>query len=249
MGSGRYELEAEGLQVRRDAVGDRADLAKVADQAVVQVAAEVFAEGGLVAARGALAALAIEPKSRADAERLGDVLRRLAAEDDGFGVAIDAETGQTVIKRLSEQHWKESLAALRENSAWPPMSARRRSPIVRRSAASPRSTTPTRSSPAGRASPPASSWCSSRVRPGSGYSFESNVVSGSVGFIPGVEKGLEASRDTDVLAGFPVLDFTATLLDGAYHDVDSSVLAFEIAARAASRKACGRRSASCRSRS
>ena len=73
--------------------------------------------------------------------------------------------------------------------------------------------------------------------PGSGYSFESKVVGGSVPkeFIPGVEKGLAASRETGVLAGFPVIDFKVTLIDGAYHDVDSSVLAFEIAARAAFR--------------
>ena len=65
--------------------------------------------------------------------------------------------------------------------------------------------------------------------PGSGYSFESKIVGGSVPkeFIPGVEKGLEASRETGVLAGFPVIDFKATLVDGNYHDVDSSMLAFE----------------------
>ena len=74
--------------------------------------------------------------------------------------------------------------------------------------------------------------------PGSGYSFKSKIVGSSVPeeFIPGVEKGLEASRKTGVLAGFPVIDFKATLVDGAYHDVDSSVLAFEIAARVAFRE-------------
>ena len=74
--------------------------------------------------------------------------------------------------------------------------------------------------------------------PGSGYVFESKVVGGAVPkeFIPGVEKGLEASRETGVLAGFPVIDFKVTLIDGAYHDVNSSVLAFEIAARAAFRE-------------
>ena len=74
-------------------------------------------------------------------------------------------------------------------------------------------------------------------QPGSGYQFESKIIGGSIPkeFIPGVEKGLAASRETGVLAGFPVIDFKATLIDGAYHDVDSSVLAFEIAARAAFR--------------
>ncbi|MDE2029287.1 MAG: elongation factor G, partial [Alphaproteobacteria bacterium] len=71
-----------------------------------------------------------------------------------------------------------------------------------------------------------------------GYSFESKIVGGSVPkeYIPGVDKGLEASKDTGVVAGFPTIDFKATLIDGAYHDVDSSALAFEIAARAAFRE-------------
>ncbi|MBI3418840.1 MAG: elongation factor G, partial [Proteobacteria bacterium] len=76
------------------------------------------------------------------------------------------------------------------------------------------------------------------VPPGTPYEFENDVVGGSVPkeFIPGVEKGLEAAKETGVLAGFPVIDFKATLTDGAYHDVDSSALAFEIAARAAFRE-------------
>ena len=74
--------------------------------------------------------------------------------------------------------------------------------------------------------------------PGSGFVFESKIVGGSVPkeFIPGVEKGLESAKENGLLAGFPVIDFKATLIDGAYHDVDSSVLAFEIAARAAFRE-------------
>ena len=74
--------------------------------------------------------------------------------------------------------------------------------------------------------------------PGSGYQFESKVVGGTVPkeFIPGVEKGLLSAKESGLLAGFPVIDFKATLVDGAYHDVDSSVLAFEIAARAAFRE-------------
>jgi elongation factor G len=74
--------------------------------------------------------------------------------------------------------------------------------------------------------------------PGGGYAFESKVVGGSVPkeFVPGVEKGLASAKDNGLLAGFPVIDFKATLVDGAYHDVDSSVLAFEIAARAAFRE-------------
>jgi elongation factor G len=71
--------------------------------------------------------------------------------------------------------------------------------------------------------------------PGSGFVFESKIVGGAVPkeFIPGVEKGLESAKENGLLAGFPLIDFSATLVDGAFHDVDSSVLAFEIAARAA----------------
>src|SRR5581483_1897929 len=71
--------------------------------------------------------------------------------------------------------------------------------------------------------------------PGSGFQFESKIIGGNVPkeFIPGVEKGLQLAKENGLLAGFPVIDVKATLTDGAYHDVDSSVLAFEIAARAA----------------
>jgi elongation factor G len=80
------------------------------------------------------------------------------------------------------------------------------------------------------------------VEPGEGYSFESKIVGGSVPkeYVPGVEKGINSVRETGLLAGFPLIDFKATLVDGAYHDVDSSVLAFEIAARAAMREAKGK---------
>src|ERR1700739_4373457 len=115
------------------------------------------------------------------------------------------------------------------------MSARRRSPIARRSRATPTSSTPTRSSPA--------AWgpfaqVKMRFEPqpaGSGFEFVNEVVGGTVPkeYIPGVEKGIKGSMDSGGLAGFPVIDFRAVLYDGQYHDVDSSTLAFEIAARAA----------------
>jgi elongation factor G len=179
--------------------------------------------------------LAVEPRSRLDAERLDDVLRRLAAEDDGFGVSIDRETGQTVIKGQSEQHlegvWDRITIefGIAVNVGAPQVAYRetlgRRSEIDY-----------THKKQTG------GSGQFARIKlvfepgaPGSGYSFDSKVVGGSVPkeFIPGVEKGLAASRETGVLAGFPVIDYKANLVDGNYHDVDSSVLAFEIAARAA----------------
>ena len=180
--------------------------------------------------------LAIEPKSKADQEKLGQALGRLVQEDPTF--RVDDRPGDG-----PDRHQGHGRAPSRDQGRHPEAhlqgrrQRRRAAGRLSRDARpqAPRSTTPTRSRPAARASSPASSWCSSRVKPGSGYSFDSKVVGGSVPkeFIPGVEKGLEASRETGVLAGFPVIDFTVKLIDGAYHDVDSSVLAFEIAARAA----------------
>jgi elongation factor G len=114
----------------------------------------------------------------------------------------------------------------------------------------PRSTTPTRSRPAVRASSPASRSVRA-AEPGEGFSFESKIVGGVVPkeYIPGVEKGMKSVMDSGPLAGFPVIDFKVTLVDGAYHDVDSSVLAFEIASRAALREASRRPAPSCSSRS
>jgi elongation factor G len=177
--------------------------------------------------------LAIEPRSRADAERLDELLRRLVAEDAGFGVAHDQETGQIVIKGQSEHHLEVIVARIERECAinvGAPQVAYRET-LGRRAEID-----------YSHKKQSGGSGQYARIKlvfepgaPGSGYHFESKIVGGAVPeeFIPGVEKGLEASRETGVLAGFPVIDFKATLVDGAYHDVDSSVVAFEIAARAA----------------
>jgi elongation factor G len=162
----------------------------------------------------------------------------LAAVDPSVGVAVDQQTGQTILKGPDEFHLEFVIERLKVefgiavNVGAPQIAYRetlgRRSEIDY-----------THKKQSGGSDQFA------RVKivfepgePGSGYSFESKVVGGSIPkeFIPGVEKGLAASRKTGVLAGFPVIDFKATLVDGAYHDVDSSVLAFEIAARAAFRE-------------
>ena len=180
-----------------------------------------------------LVELAIEPQTRADAGQLDEALRRLVAEDVGFAVSQDAETSQTIIKGQSEQHLEVIVDRLQRECAvnvGAPQVAYRET-LGRRSEID--YTHKKQSGGSGQFA---------RIKlgfepgePGSGYSFESMIVGGSVPkeFIPGVEKGLAASRDTGVLAGFPVIDFKVTLIDGAYHDVDSSVLAFEIAARQA----------------
>ncbi len=177
----------------------------------------------------------IEPKSKADQEKLGQALGRLVQEDPTFRVSTDAETGQTVIKGMGELHLEIKVDILRrtykvEANVGAPQVAYRET-LGRKAEID--YTHKKQSGGSGQFA---------RVKltfepgePGSGYSFENKIVGGSIPkeFIPGVEKGLEASRETGVLAGFPVIDFKVTLTDGNYHDVDSSVLAFEIAARAA----------------
>jgi elongation factor G len=182
-----------------------------------------------------LVELAIEPLSRADAGRLDGALRVLVAEDAGFAVSQDRETAQIVIKGQSEQHLERIVDRLSRAFgvaivAGAPQVAYRETPGRR---AEIDYTHKKQSGGAG---------AFARVRlvlepgaPGSGYRFDSKVVGGSLPeeYITGVEKGLEAARESGVLAGFPVIDFKVTLVDGAWHDVDSSVPAFEIAARAA----------------
>jgi elongation factor G len=184
-----------------------------------------------------LVELAVEPRSRTDSDRLGIALSRLAAEDSGFGFSRDDETDQTVIKGQSEPHLVVVVDRLKRECAinvGAPQVAYcetlgRRVEIDY-----------THKKQFG------SSGQFARIKlvfepapPGSGYHFESKIVGDSVPkeYVLGVEKGLEASRETGVLAGFPVIDFTAVLVDGAYHNVDSSVLAFEIAVRWAFKEA------------
>ena len=182
--------------------------------------------------------IAVEPKSKADQEKLGVALAKLAAEDPSFTVSTDQELGQTILKGMGELHLDIKIDILKrtykvEANIGAPQVAYRES-LGRKAEID--YTHKKQTGGTGQFA---------RVKivfepgePGSGFVFESKVVGGSVPkeFIPGVEKGLESAKDNGLLAGFPVIDFKATLIDGAYHDVDSSVLAFEIAARAAFRE-------------
>ena len=182
--------------------------------------------------------LAIEPKSKADQEKLGIALSKLAAEDPSFRVSTDHETGQTILKGMGELHLDIKVDILRRTYK---VDANVGAPQVayRETISKRYEEDYTHKKQSG------GSGQFARViitfepgEPGSGFVFESKVVGGSVPkeFIPGVEKGLESMLNSGVLAGFPTIDFKATLTDGAYHDVDSSVMAFEIAARAAFRE-------------
>lgn len=182
--------------------------------------------------------VAVEPKSKADQEKMSTALQRLAQEDPSFRVAVDAESGQTVIKGMGELHLEILVDRMKREfkvdaNVGAPQVAYRET-ITQRAEID-----YTHKKQTGGSGQYARIKLVFEPLPaGSGYQFESSVIGGTVPreYIPGVEKGLNASKETGVIAGFPVIDFKATLIDGAYHDVDSSVLAFEIAARAAFRE-------------
>ena len=182
--------------------------------------------------------IAVEPKSKADQEKMGMALARLAAEDPSFRVSVDHESGQTIIKGMGELHLDIIVDRMKrefkvEANIGAPQVAYRET-ITRKSQVD--YTHKKQSGGSGQFARVIIDFEPGET--GSGFIFESKIVGGSVPreFIPGVEKGLKGAKDTGTIAGFPCIDFKATLVDGAYHDVDSSALAFEIAARAAFRE-------------
>jgi elongation factor G len=182
--------------------------------------------------------IAIEPKSKADQEKLGVALAKMVAEDPSFTVQTDQESGQTIMRGMGELHLDIKVDILKRTYK---VEANIGAPQVayRESLGKATDIDYTHKKQTGGTGQFAR--VKIKFEPGergSGFVFESSVVGGSVPkeFIPGVEKGLMSAKENGLLAGFPVIDFKATLYDGAYHDVDSSVLAFEIAARAAFRE-------------
>lgn len=182
--------------------------------------------------------IAVEPKTKADVEKMGIALNRLAMEDPSFRVTSNTETGQTIIKGMGELHLEIIVDRMKREFK---VEANVGAPQVayRETISKEYDIDYTHKKQTG------GSGQFARVKikftplePGSGYQFENTVVGGAVPkeYIPGVEKGLKASIESGVLAGFPVTDFKANLYDGAFHDVDSSTMAFEIAARAAFRE-------------
>lgn len=182
--------------------------------------------------------IAVEPKTKGDVEKMGNALSRLAAEDPSFRVTSNTETGQTIIKGMGELHLEIIVDRMKREFG---VDAIVGAPQVayRETITQSYDCDYTHKKQSGGAGQFA------RVKilfeplpPGSGYQFENKVVGGNVPkeYIPGVEKGLDQAKETGVLAGFPCTDFKATLHDGAYHDVDSSTMAFEIAARACFRE-------------
>ena len=182
--------------------------------------------------------IAIEPKSKADQEKLGVALGKMVAEDPSFTVFTDQESGQTIMKGMGELHLDIKVDILKRTYK---VDANIGAPQVayRESLGKKVDIDYTHKKQTGGTGQFARVMITFEPgEAGSGFVFESKIVGGSVPkeFIPGVQKGLESIKENGLLAGFPLIDFKATLTDGKYHDVDSSVLAFEIAARAAFRE-------------
>ena len=183
--------------------------------------------------------VAVEPKTKGDQEKLSIALNRLAQEDPSFRVAVDQESGQTLIRGMGELHLDILVDRMKREFK---VEANVGAPQVayRETITKPSYVDYTHKKQTG------GSGQFARVKfdlepgdPGTGFVFESKVVGGNVPreYIPGVEKGIRSVLDNGILAGFPMLDMKVTLTDGAYHEVDSSVMAFEIASRAAFREA------------
>jgi elongation factor G len=182
--------------------------------------------------------VAVEPKTKSDQEKLGVALHRLAQEDPSFRVTVDHESGQTIIKGMGELHLDIIVDRMRREFG---VEANVGAPQVayRETVSKPSNVDYTHRKQTG------GSGQFARVKltiepneQGAGYEFVNKVVGGNVPkeFIPGVQKGVQSVIDAGILAGFPILDVKVTLTDGASHDVDSSVMAFEIASRAAFRE-------------
>jgi elongation factor G len=183
--------------------------------------------------------IAIEPKSKADQEKLGVALAKLVTEDPSFRVTTDQESGQTIIKGMGELHLDIKVDILKRtykvdaNIGAPQVAYREK--ITRPATVDYLH----RKQTGGHGQYAKIKIIAEPAAPGTGFEFDNEVVGGAVPkeFIPAVEKGLEGQMTAGVLAGFPVVDVKVRLVDGDSHDVDSSAMAFEIAARAAMREA------------
>ena len=183
--------------------------------------------------------IAVEPKTQSDQEKMSTALHRLAAEDPSFRVSSDPESGQTIIKGMGELHLEiivdRMLREFKVDANIGPPQVAYRETISREAVVD-----YTHKKQTGGAGQFARLKIKIEPLPsGSGYMFEDKVRGGNIpkDYIPGVKKGFEGAMSAGIMSGFPVTDMKVTLVDGAHHDVDSSVMAFEIASRAAFREA------------
>ncbi|MGY4398526.1 elongation factor G [Sphingomonas sp. UYAg733] len=183
--------------------------------------------------------VAVEPKTKADQEKMGIALNRLAREDPSFRVTSDIESGQTIIKGMGELHLEILVDRMKREFK---VEANVGAPQVayREYLAKPIEMSYTHKKQSGGSGQFAE--IKIKVIPGergSGFVFSDQIKGGNVPkeYIPSVEKGMRETAETGSLIGFPIIDFEVQLIDGKYHDVDSSALAFEICARGAMREA------------
>ena len=188
--------------------------------------------------------IAVEPKTKGDQEKMGEALGRLAREDPSFRVTSDEESGQTIIKGMGELHLDIIVDRMKrefkvEANIGAPQVAYRET--ILKSV----SNTYIHKKQSGGAGQFAKVELTVEpLPPGKGREIENKIKGGAIPkeFIPGVEKGIESVADSGILAGFPIIDYKVTIVDGLHHDVDSSVLAFEIASRFCFKEACTRAS-------
>ena len=187
--------------------------------------------------------IAVEPKTKVDQEKMGLALARLAAEDPSFRVETDFESGQTIMRGMGELHLDILVDRMRREFK---VEANIGAPQVayRETITKEIEVDYTHKKQSGGSGQFARVKIRFAPLAEGGFQFSNSVVGGSVPkeYVPGVEKGINQAKDTGTIAGFPVIDFEAELVDGASHDVDSSVLAFEIAGRAAFREAMNKAS-------
>jgi len=184
--------------------------------------------------------IAVEPKTKADQEKMGEALGRLAREDPSFRVTSDEESGQTIIKGMGELHLDIIVDRMKREFK---VEANIGAPQVayRETILKPATVTYIHKKQSGGAGQFAKvELLVEPLAPGKGREIENKIKGGAIPkeFIPGVEKGVESVADNGILAGFPLIDYKVTILDGLHHDVDSSVLAFEIASRYCFKEAC-----------
>ncbi len=184
--------------------------------------------------------IAVEPKTKADQEKMGEALGRLAKEDPSFRVTSDEESGQTIIKGMGELHLDIIVDRMKREFK---VEANIGAPQVayRETILGSSEVTYIHKKQSGGAGQFAKVTLNVEpLEPGKGREVENKIKGGAIPkeFIPGVEKGVVSVADSGILAGFPLIDYKVTILDGLHHDVDSSVLAFEIASRMCFREAC-----------
>jgi len=190
--------------------------------------------------RDPVISLAVEPRTKADQEKMAVALQKLSAEDPTFRVSTDPETGQTIISGVGELHLEIMVDRMRreygvEVNQGAPQVAYRET-ITRKAVAR----EPFKRQTGGRGQYGDCELEVEPLEPGSGFQFVNKIVGGAIPkeYIPAIEAGVREAMDSGVLAGYPVVDVRVSVVDGSYHEVDSSEMAFKIAASMTFKAAC-----------